>query len=168
MSELETRVAALKGEALSAAENAYKVVTAGGKADDATISMAVSLKFNEFKVDEQAAQDTYDETIAKLNEQFAQGEITKAEFDTGVLDAETAKTEAVNAAKDAFERSYAAILRGIAESEGNAAAFTDDTFMNAKAAEIVSQMMNSIAENGAESVTPVSYTHLTLPTRMPV
>lgn len=154
MSELETRVAALKGEALSAAENAYKVVTAGGKADDATISMAVSLKFNEFKVDEQAAQDTYDETIAKLNEQFAQGEITKAEFDTGVLNAEATKTAAVNAAKDAFERSYAAILRGIAESEGNAAAFTDDTFMKAKAAEIVSQMMDSIAENGAESVTP--------------
>lgn len=151
---LEERIAAMKGEALSAAENAYKVVTAGGKADDATISMAVSLKFNEFKVDEQAAQDEYDKTIAELNEQFSNRDISKEQYDAGVLEAETTRSDAVNAAKEAYEQAWAAIIRGIAESEGNAAAFDDDTIIKARAAEIVKQMFDAISEGGLEAVTP--------------
>lgn len=154
MSGLEERVAAMKGEALSAAENAYKVVTAGGKADDATISMAVSLKFNEFKVDEQAAQDEYDKTIAELNEQFANRDITKDQFDAGVLEAEKTRSDAVNAAKEAYEQAWASILRGIAESEGNSAAFGDDAIIKARAADIVKQMLDAISEGGLEAVTP--------------
>lgn len=153
MSGLEERISAMKGETLSAAENAYKVVTAGGKADDATISMAVSLKFNEFKVDEQAAQDEYDKTIAELNEQFANRDITKDQFDAGVLEAEKTRSDAINAAKEAYERALASIFRGIAESEGNAAAFGDDAILKARAADIVNQMLEAISEGGLEAVT---------------
>lgn len=152
ISALQQRVDKLKGDSMSAAENAYKVVTAGGIADDETISMAVSLKFNEFKVDEQAAEDAYADTIAKLNEQLANNEITVEDYNAGVLQAEEVKAQAVEKARAAFESAYAAILKGIAESEGNAAAFTDDAATRGKAVQLVQQMMSQISSVGIENI----------------
>lgn len=148
--DLESRISELKGEALTQAEQAYKVVTAGGKADEATISMAVSLKFNEFKLDEQAAEDAYTTTIEELNAQLAAKEITVDEYNAGVENAEEAKQAAIAAAKARFESAFGEILKGIAESEGNAAAFESDSALNAAAASRLSALLGAaFSEEGA-------------------
>lgn len=151
---LEERVQALKGEALTQAEQAFKVVTAGGKADEATIEMAVNLKFNEFKVDEQAAEDAYTETVNDLNEKLSKNEITVEEFNAGMADAEAQKAQAIALAKANYEAAFGEILKGIAESEGQAAAFSDDAAIKAKAAQMVSDIMAAASEVGWENVDP--------------
>lgn len=138
---LETRIKEMKGEALEAAESAYKVVTAGGKADTATIEQAVEFKFNEWKLDTQSAEEAYQETIDELNELFSNGEITLEEYNEGQANADAAREAAVAAARAEYERAYGEILRGIAESEGNAAAFDEGA---AKGAAV--QALMSLAE----------------------
>ena len=122
---LDERIEAIRGKALDQAEAAYKVVTAGGKADDDTIQLAVALKFNEFQLDKQAAEDAYNEAIADLNDQLANNKITVEEYNTGIENAEAEKQAAIDAATKAYEQAWGQILKGIAKSEGKIAAFDD-------------------------------------------
>ena len=116
--DLEEDIERVQGKAKSAAENAFQVVRSGAKADEATISQAISLKATEFKVDEQAAQDAYNAAITQLNADFASGKITKAEFDTKVESAAADRDAAIAAARQAYETALNEIFSGIAESEG--------------------------------------------------
>ena len=115
---LEEDIERIQGKAKSAAENAFQVVRSGAKADEATISQAISLKATEFKVDEQAAEDAYNAAIAQLNADFTSGKITKDELNTQVEAAEANRDAAIMAAKQAFETALNEIFSGIAESEG--------------------------------------------------
>ncbi len=119
INEIEGRISALKGEALSQAEAAFKVVRSGAKADETTISTAIKYKVTEFKLDEQSAEDAYTAAINDLNAKFANGEISKAEFETGVESATAELESAKQAAQNAFNSAFAEIMMGIAESEGN-------------------------------------------------
>lgn len=116
---IEERITALKGEALSQAEAAFKVVRSGAKADEATISTAIKLKVTEFKLEEQNAEDAYTEAINGLNAKFASGEIGKTELEAGVESAAAELESEKQAAQDAFNSAFAEIMMGIAESEGN-------------------------------------------------
>ncbi len=115
---LDERIEAIRGKALDQAEAAYKVITAGGKADDDTIQLAVALKFNEFQLDKQAAEDAYNEAITELNDQLANNKITVEEYNTGIENAEAEKQAAIDAATKAYEQAWGQILKGIAKSEG--------------------------------------------------
>lgn len=119
---LEERISALKGEAKSLGEAQFKVVRSGAQADEATISGAISFKISEFRMDEQSAKDAYDAAIEELNMKFGKGEISKAEYDAGVQDAQATRDAAVQQAQDAFDKAFAQIIKGIAKSEGNDAA----------------------------------------------
>lgn len=121
---VSAEIDALAAKAQSAAANAFTVVRSGAKADEATISQAVSFVVTEFKLDEQSAQDAYNATIEELNAQLANNEITKEDFNAGVEDATATRDAAIQAAQDAFNKSFAEIMMGIAESEGNAEAFS--------------------------------------------
>ena len=147
INSLETRIEELKGEALEAGESAYKVVTAGGNADTATIDQAIKFKFNEWKLDTQSAEEAYQETIDELNELFSNGEITLEEYNEGQANADAAREAAVAAAQAEFERAYGEILRGIAESEGNAAAF-DENSTKAAAIQALTSLADELQEVG--------------------
>lgn len=120
---VSAEIDALAAKAQSAAANAFTVVRSGAKADEATISQAVSFVVTEFKLDEQSAQDAYNATIEELNAQLANNEITKEDFNAGVEDATATRDAAIQAAQDAFNKSFAEIMMGIAESEGTTEAF---------------------------------------------
>lgn len=120
---VSAEIDALAAKAQTAASNAFTVVRSGAKADEATISQAVSFVVTEFKLDEQSAEDAYNATIESLNAQLANNEITKEDFNTGVEDATATRDAAIQAAQDAFNKSFAEIMMGIAESEGTTEAF---------------------------------------------
>ena len=119
---LEERISALKGEAKSLGEAKFKVVRSGAQADEETISGAINFKVTEFRMEEQSAKDAYDAAIEELNMKFGKGEISKAEYDAGVQDAQATRDAAVQQAQDAFNQAFAEIIKGIAKSEGNEAA----------------------------------------------
>lgn len=119
---LEERISALKGEAKSLGEAQFKVVRSGAQADEETISGAINFKVTEFRLEEQSAKDAYDAAIEELNMKFGKGEISKAEYDAGVQDAQATRDAAVQQAQDAFNQAFAEIIKGIAKSEGNEAA----------------------------------------------
>ena len=144
---LETRIGELKGEAMEAGESAYRVVTAGGNADTATIDQAITFKFNEWKLDTQSADEAYQETVDELNELFSNGEITLEEYNEGQANADAEREAAVAAAQAEFERAYGEILRGIAESEGNAAAF-DENSTKAAAIQALTSLADELQEVG--------------------
>ena len=77
------------------------------------------MKFNEFKIDEQSAQDAYDKAITDLNAKFDKGDITVDEYNAGVEAAEAAKDAAIEKAKAEYERAMGEIFAGLAKSEGN-------------------------------------------------
>ena len=108
----------LTNKATDAAQNAFQVVRSGANADEATISMAVSYKVTEFKMDSQSAEDAYDAAIAELNEQLATKKITQEEYNTQAAAAAADLEAAKQAAKAAYEQGLREIFRGIAESEG--------------------------------------------------
>ncbi len=122
---LDQRIEEIRGKALEQAEAAYKVITAGGKADENTIQLAVALKFNEFQLDKQAAEDAYNEAIDELNDQLANNKITVEEYNTAMEATEAEKQAAIDAATKAYEQAWGQILKGIAKSEGIEAAFDD-------------------------------------------
>ena len=118
LTALEEDIDRVQGKAKSAAENAFQVVRSGAKADEATISQAISLKATEFKIDEQAAEDAYNVAITQLNADLASGKISKDEFNVQVESATADRDAAIAAAKQAYETALNEIFSGIAESEG--------------------------------------------------
>ena len=122
MNGVAVRIAELSDEAKSLGEAQYKAVRSGAQADEETISGAISYKVTEFRLDEQSAKDAYDAAIEDLNMKFGKGEISKAEYDAGVQDAQATRDAAVQQAQDAFNQAFAEIIKGIAKSEGNEAA----------------------------------------------
>ena len=122
MNGVQIRIAELSDEAKSLGEAQFRVVRSGAQADKETISGAISFKVTEFRLDEQSAKDAYDAAIEELNTKFGKGEISKAEYDAGVQDAQATRDAAVQQAQDAFDKAFAEIINGIAKSEGNEAA----------------------------------------------
>ena len=118
----EERIEAMAGKARTAAENAFNVVRSGANADEATISTAIKFKVEEFKLDEQSAEDAYAATVEQLNADLASGTITQEAYDKGMETAQADLEQQKAAAKAAFERAFGEIMQGIAESEGNAEA----------------------------------------------
>lgn len=148
---LETRIEALKGKSLSEAEQAFKVVRAGGKADETTIQLAVDLKFNEFKIDEQSAQDAYDKAITDLNAKFDKGDITVDEYNAGVEAAEAAKDAAIEKAKAEYERAMGEIFAGLAKSEGNYDALMENG-ADAAVMTMLTDFVGKIADVGVDNI----------------
>ena len=122
MNGVQIRIAELSDEAKSLGEAQFRVVRSGAQADEETISGAISFKISEFRLDEQSAKDAYDAAIEELNMKFGKGEISKAEYDAGVQDAQATRDAAVQQAQDAFDKAFAEIIKGIAKSDGNEAA----------------------------------------------
>lgn len=129
LNEIQQKINETNEAARTAEENAFEAVRAGVNADEATITQAVKFKVTEFKLDEQAAEDEYNSALDALNEQLAKGErgekggITAEEYNTKKGKLEADKNAAIAQAKATFEKSFADIMQGIAESEGNAEAF---------------------------------------------
>lgn len=119
---IEEQIDAMTVKARSAAENAFAVVRSGANADEATIAMAIKLKVEEFKLDEQATEDAYNAAVEQLNADLASGKITHEEYDTQLANKQVELDTAKQAAQDAFNKAFGEIIQGIAESEGNAEA----------------------------------------------
>ena len=115
---LEERIDVLRGKTTDQAEQAFKVVTAGGKADEDTINLAVAFKFNEFQLDKQAAEDAYNDAVNELNQALANNEITVDQYNTGMKNAEAEKQAAIDAATQEYQKAFGEILMGISKSEG--------------------------------------------------
>lgn len=121
MNGLEERIAAMKGEALSAAENAFAVVRSGAKTDAETVGVAIGYKITEFKLDQQSAEDAYNATMEQLNADLASGKIGKDEYESRAASAEADKQAAINAAQAGLDTAMQQIFSGLAESSGTAA-----------------------------------------------
>lgn len=115
---IEQEIDRLNEKARSAAENAFQVVRSGAKADSATIEQAVNLKYTEFKIDEQSAQDAYDTAVQQLNADLASGKISKSKYDSEIEIQEQQLNGAKEAARTAYENALREIFGGIAEAEG--------------------------------------------------
>ena len=151
---IEQRIEALTGKAKSAAENAFQVVRSGAKADEETINLAVSLKATEYKVDVQEAEDAYSAAMEELNERLSKGEITTEEYNAEAATLQADKEAAIKTAVETYEKAFGEILAGIAESEGNLAAF-ETSGMNAQAIQMVNGLMQQISAVGWENVDPM-------------
>lgn len=119
--DIEQEIDRLNEKARSAAENAFQVVRSGAKADAATIEQAVNLKYTEFKIDEQSAQDAYDAAVQQLNADLASGKISKEGedgYDASIALREQELNVAKEAARTAYENALREIFGGIAEAEG--------------------------------------------------
>lgn len=141
------RIAELSDEAKSIGEAQYKVVRSGAQADEETISGAISFKVTEFRLDEQSAKDAYDAAIEDLNMKFGKGEISKAEYDAGVQDAQATRDAAVQQAQQAFNQAFAEIIKGIAKSEGNEAAL-DAAIKAMGTGTLIDSVIATLAEGG--------------------
>ena len=119
---LEEKIDALNAKAQSQAEAAFKVVRSGAQADETTISTAIKLKVTEFKLDEQSAEDAYNEAVTDLNSKFASGEIGQEEFNAGMESATASRDAGIKAAKQSFNQAFYEIMQGIAESQGTSEA----------------------------------------------
>lgn len=116
---IETRIEAMKTEAKGVQEAAYNAVRAGARTDEETISIALQFKFEEFKLDEQAAEDAYakarEDLLLKLQND---PEYTQEQFDIDMAAAEADRDAAIEAARLAYEDAVGQIFGGIAKSEG--------------------------------------------------
>lgn len=115
---IEERITALKGEALSQAEAAFKVVRSGAQADEMTISTAIKFKVTQFKLDQQSAEDAYTETVTDLTDKLANRKITEGEYNLRMQSAAAERDAAVQAAQRSFNQAFYEIMQGIAESQG--------------------------------------------------
>lgn len=115
---LEQRIDDLTVDAMEAGQVAFNVVRSGAKADEATISQALTFKATKFKIDEQSAEDAYNETVADLNDKLAKKEISVEDYNTQITSAEETKKAAIDAATQAYEEALEDIFSGIAEAEG--------------------------------------------------
>lgn len=118
IAEINTYIDETTAKARSAEQAAFNVVRSGAKADESTISTAISFKVSEFRLDEQSAEDAYKTAVAELNRQLDAGEITKAQYDARAHTEETKLAAAKQAALNAYENAIGQIFAGIAESEG--------------------------------------------------
>ena len=118
LAEINAEIDATSAKARSAEEAAFQVVRSGAQADEATVSQAISFKVNEFKLEEQSAEDAYDAIIQDLNMQYANGEMGEIQYNarvnTEISQLEDSKAEALRK----YEAALGEIFRGIAESEG--------------------------------------------------
>lgn len=119
---LEEKIDSLNAKAQSQAEAAFKVVRSGAQADEITISTAIKYKVEKFKLDEQSAEDAYNETVTDLNSKFASGEIGQEEFNVGMESATATRDAGIKAAKQSFNQAFYEIMQGIAESQGTSEA----------------------------------------------
>ena len=147
MNGVQIRIAELSDEAKSLGEAQFRVVRSGAQADEETISGAISFKISEFRLDEQSAKDAYDAAIEELNMKFGKGEISKAEYDAGVQDAQATRDAAVQQAQDAFDKAFAEIIKGIAKSEGNEAAM-DAALKAMGTGNLIDSVIATLAEGG--------------------
>lgn len=137
LADINAEIDATSAKSRSAAENAFRVVRSGVNADEATISQAINLKITELKLDEQSADDAYNAAVEELNTKLANKEITTTEYNKKIGSLEAERDAAKQAARDAFSKAFAEIMKGIAESEGNAEAF--DKAMEAAGAKLTVQ-----------------------------
>lgn len=119
---LEEKIDLLNAKAQSQAEAAFKVVRSGAQADEVTISTAIKYKVTKFKLDEQSAEDAYNEAVTDLNSKFASGEIGQEEFNAGMESATATRDAGIKAAKQSFNQAFYEIMQGIAESQGTSEA----------------------------------------------
>ena len=119
---LEERIHGVSEEARSMAEAAFNVVRSGANADEATIGMAIQFKVEQFHLEQQSAEDAYNAAVEELNMKLNNGEITREEYNTSIKDAQATRDAAMQAAREAFDKAFAEIIMGVAESEGNQAA----------------------------------------------
>jgi hypothetical protein len=152
VANLETRLEKLSQKSEEAGEAAFRVVKSGAQADEATVELAVNYKVTKFALDKQDAQDAYEDAIAELNRQLADNEITVETYNIGVADAEATRDAAIKAAQEEFERSFSAILLGIAQAEGNSEALTNGGLKIA-AADMIEEFLGSF-EGGIENADP--------------
>lgn len=152
VANLETRLEKLSQKSEDAGEAAFRVVKSGAQADEATVELAVNYKVTKFALDKQDAQDAYEDAIAELNRQLANNEITVEDYNTGVASAEATRDAAIKAAQEEFERSFSAILLGIAQAEGNSEALTNGGLKIA-AADMIDDFLGSF-EGGIENADP--------------
>lgn len=137
----------LSNKARSAAQNAFQVVRSGAKADEATISMAIKLKVDEYKLDEQSAEDEYNKAVRELQAEFnaPDSAMTLEQYNARASDLEAKKNEAITAAKAILEKSLGEIFSGVAESEGILNAVTEAT-KNINFAEVLLEFANSFED----------------------
>lgn len=142
---LEEKIDALNAKAQSQAEAAFKVVRSGAQADETTISTAIKYKVTEFKLDEQSAEDAYNEAVTDLNSKFASGEIGQEEFNAGMESATATRDAGIKAAKQSFNQAFYEIMQGIAESQGTSEAL--NAALNAMENEItISDLIGSLID----------------------
>lgn len=153
VAEISAEIDELTGKMSKSGEDAYQVVRSGAKADTQTIEMAVNYKATEYKVDTQAAEDAYDAAMEELNAQLASKEITVEDYNTRAADLESEKQAAIARATAAYESALGEIMAGIAESEGNLAAF-ESAGENAQAVQMVNQLLAEMQNVGWENVSP--------------
>lgn len=125
LAEINAEIDATSAKAKSAEEAAFQVVRSGAQADSATISQAITFKVNEFKLDEQSAEDAYNAAVQELNMQLANGEISQFVFDSRIRGLELEKETAITSARESFEKAMREIFTGIAEAEGIDAAIQE-------------------------------------------
>ena len=147
MNGVQIRIAELSDEAKSLGEAQFRVVRSGAQADKETISGAISFKVTEFRLDEQSTKDAYDAAIEDLNMKFGKGEISKAEYDAGVQDAQATRDAAVQQAQQAFNQAFVEIIKGIAKSEGNEAAM-DAALKAMGTGNLIDSVIATLAEGG--------------------
>lgn len=122
VNSLAQRIDDLTADAMEAGQIAFNVVRSGAKADEATISQALTFKVTEFSIDMQSAEDAYNDTISDLNSKLANKEISVEEYDAGVSEAQAAQEAAQQTATKAYEEALRQIFSGIAKAEGVEAA----------------------------------------------
>lgn len=147
----EAEIEELNNKAANAGESAYQVVRSGAKADEQTIEMAVSYKASVFKVDMQAAEDAYNTAMEELAAQLANKNITVEDYNTRASELEIEKEAAIAQAVATYESALGEIMAGIAESEGNLAAF-ESAGANAQAVQMVNQLLAEMQNVGWENV----------------
>lgn len=151
VNELNKWMDDLNEKAASQSEQAYNAVRAGLKVNDEQVEMAFNLKFSEFKLDEQEAEDLYNQTVNDLLEKWNNGEITDAEYNQGVADAEAEMNASIEAAKQLYQQQISELLSGLAESEGYD---LSESGTKVAAMNVVSQIANEImnSDEGWEGV----------------
>lgn len=115
---LAQRIDELTTDAMEAGQIAFNVVRSGAKADEATISQALTFKVTQFHLDVQSAEDAYEETVAGLNEKLAKKEISVEEYDAEMMAAQSELDAVTQTATEAYETALKQIFSGIAEAEG--------------------------------------------------
>lgn len=147
---LSNEIDALGGKVATQGEKDFEVVRAGATLDETTINSAINFKFSEYKLDEQAAEDAYNQAIADLKEKLTNKEITKEEYQQGEADAKAAKDAAIQAATENYNQAIGEILAGVAEAGG-----TDTVLAGVAGNFSMAQLINDMILQSAETGEPI-------------